>query len=49
MDNEKEVTTSPPSIEDLIDVLLAISVVAKRLAKSIQGEQDKKEGGTLNG
>lgn len=47
--NEKEINkSSPPNYEELADILVAISVVAKRLSKEILKEVSKEcenEGG----
>ncbi len=45
MQENKETTTDKQRDEDLFDTLIAISVVAKRLAKKLQegGEPDEQE------
>ena len=50
--NEKEINkSSPPSYEELADILVAISVVAKRLSKEIlrQVTEECEKEGVTNG
>lgn len=51
MDENENNKSSPPTYEDLADILVAISVVAKRLSKEILKEvpKDCKKEGVPNG
>ena len=44
MQENKNKNSSPPDFEELADILVAISVIAKRLSKQIM--QDNQENGT---